>query len=110
MTQRKYSYKAATITTLLGVCSLPMAQAQDNDLMPQGTQSGSIIVSQQRTDSTPKPNHGQSMAQVETSFGQPLQKDEAVGEPPITRWRYAEFTVYFENNRVIHAVFHRKQS
>ena len=27
-----------------------------------------------------------------------------VGEPPISQWHYQDFVVYFEGNRVIHAV------
>ena len=70
-------------------------------------QSEPVRVSQQSSQSVPKPNHGLSMDQVETKFGQPLEKVAAVGEPPITRWRYQNFTVYFEHNKVIHAVSHR---
>lgn len=55
------------------------------------------------------PERGLSMAQVEAKFGAPLEKLETRGggaplQPPINRWRYAEFTVYFERSRVIHAV------
>jgi hypothetical protein len=32
-----------------------------------------------------------------------------VGDPPITRWVYDRFTVYFENDRVIHSVVHHDQ-
>ena len=31
----------------------------------------------------------------------------AVGEPPITRWEYRNMIVYFEYDRVIHAVMKR---
>jgi hypothetical protein len=30
-----------------------------------------------------------------------------VGAPPITRWDYADFSVFFEHNLVIHAVARR---
>lgn len=53
------------------------------------------------------PSNGQSMHTIEQNFGQPIERAPAVGEPPITRWRYAEFTVYFEHDKVIHAVIHR---
>ena len=54
-----------------------------------------------------RPTNGMTMAQVEARFGPPQKKDPAVGQPPITRWVYAKFTVYFEKNLVIHAVVHR---
>ena len=50
------------------------------------------------------PARGLSMAQVERDFGVPKQKLAPVGEPPITRWIYDDYTVYFEYNYVIHAV------
>lgn len=64
-----------------------------------------VPVSQQG-DAVETPRTGQSMQQTESHFGQPIEKIAAIGEPPITRWRYSQFTVYFEHNKVIHAVIH----
>ncbi len=50
------------------------------------------------------PTRGVSMAQVEQGFGAPSQRLPAVGQPPITRWVYPTFVVYFERSYVIHAV------
>ena len=47
------------------------------------------------------------MANVEKAYGQPAERHDAVGQPPITRWDYPTFSVYFENDRVIHAVAKR---
>ena len=44
------------------------------------------------------------MTAVESTYGEPAQKHAAVGQPPITRWDYPSFSVYFERDRVIHAV------
>jgi hypothetical protein len=44
------------------------------------------------------------MAQVEQRFGAPSDRLAAVGQPPITRWVYPSFVVFFESNVVIHAV------
>ena len=54
-----------------------------------------------------RPHNGQSMGQVEVQFGQPVKKSAPVGEPPITRWQYPDFTVVFEHDRVLHSVVHR---
>jgi len=70
-------------------------------------QDGAVSVSQQSQQVVQKPRNGQSMEQVTETFGEPVERAAAVGEPPITRWRYGQFTVYFEHNRVIHAVAHR---
>ena len=56
-----------------------------------------------------RPTRGMSMQTVEQRFGQPEQKVAAVGEPPITRWIYPEFSVFFEHNLVIHSVVPREQ-
>lgn len=61
---------------------------------------------------TTLPRRGLLMSQVETQYGAPTQKMPAVGggsplRPPITRWIYPEFTVYFENNHVVNAVVNR---
>ncbi|VAW97029.1 hypothetical protein MNBD_GAMMA21-816 [hydrothermal vent metagenome] len=50
------------------------------------------------------PGKGMSKDSVEERFGSPAEKIEAVGEPPISRWLYGSFTVYFEYDHVIHAV------
>ena len=54
-----------------------------------------------------RPRSGMSMNQVSNQFGAPGQKVSAVGEPPISRWVYDHYTVYFEQDRVIHSVLHR---
>ncbi len=51
-----------------------------------------------------KPKRGMSKASVEAEFGQPASTRAAVGDPPITRWDYPGFAVFFEYDRVIHAV------
>jgi len=50
------------------------------------------------------PRRGTSMAQVEARFGAPAERYAAVGQPPITRWVYPTFVVYFEYQHVIHTV------
>jgi len=37
-------------------------------------------------------------------FGDPEEMTSAVGEPPISQWRYDDYVVYFEGNWVIQAV------
>lgn len=52
------------------------------------------------------PARGASMAKVEERFGAPKARHAAVGQPPITRWDYENFSVYFEYQHVVHAVAH----
>jgi hypothetical protein len=50
------------------------------------------------------PARGMTMDEVATKFGAPANKIPAVGKPPISRWEYPGFVVYFEANYVIHSV------
>ena len=47
---------------------------------------------------------GSTMVTVERKFGAPVTRHPTVGAPPITRWDYPAFSVFFERDRVIHAV------
>ena len=51
-----------------------------------------------------RPARGVTMTTVESRFGAPSNRVGAVGEPPISRWEYPGFVVYFEHEHVIHAV------
>jgi hypothetical protein len=66
-----------------------------------------VPAGQQGADqNVPRPKTGLSMDQVSSKFGEPNQKVAAVGAPPISRWIYNAYTVYFENDKVIHSVLH----
>ena len=54
-----------------------------------------------------RPGSGMKAAQVESRFGAPESKVAAVGDPPISRWVYPGYTVYFEGDSVITTVVHR---
>ena len=53
------------------------------------------------------PINGQSKATVETNFGAPVQKQTAVGDPPISSWKYDTYSVYFEYDLVLFTVLHK---
>ncbi|MGH8148927.1 MAG: hypothetical protein ACRETB_02970 [Steroidobacteraceae bacterium] len=54
--------------------------------------------------SIPRPQRGMNMAHVERQFGAPVTRHAAVGNPPITRWDYPDYSVFFERHTVIHTV------
>ena len=54
--------------------------------------------------SAKRPARGLSMEKVEATYGAPTNRVPAIGQPPITRWEYPGFVVFFENQLVIHAV------
>ena len=55
------------------------------------------------------PARGMSMEQVQARYGMPQDRMDPRGGqkrqwPTINRWRYANFIVYFEKNKVVDAV------
>ena len=78
-------------------------------LAPATTSADTLLVDSINQNSAaanalPRPNRGMTMDQVERDFGAPVNKLPAVGQPPITRWIYADHTVYFEHNLVLTSV------
>jgi hypothetical protein len=58
----------------------------------------------QSTHSIRQPTNGMTMQNVQHIFGAPSKKVPAVGDPPIARWVYPHFVVFFERNLVLHTV------
>lgn len=91
--------------TLLGlILSLPLAlPASADELLVDRVAAGAAVQSPQR---------GVTMDQVRQQFGAPVKEYPTVSvnggphRPPITRWDYNDFSVFFEKNRVIHSVAH----
>ena len=71
--------------------------------VPVGQQSAEI-------DRSGLPTNGMSKNEVYTTYGAALKEYPAVGEPPISRWKFESFTVYFEHEKVVHAVAHQTSS
>jgi hypothetical protein len=71
-----------------------------------------IVVNDQvqvRESQAAVPQRGLTMDDVEKHFGAPVNRHPTVGgssaqQPPITRWDYNGFSVFFEHERVIHSV------
>ena len=85
--------------TLIALMSAGAAFAQEGDRLNMGT--GSAF------EQAGKPTRGMTQERVRAEYGSPQSEEAAVGEPPISRWHYAGFVVYFEYDRVIHAVTKR---
>lgn len=89
-----------TVLAALGVaCGLAVAPS-----FAQNLQMAETPAAEARAE---LPTRGMSMAQVEARFGAPTERYAAVGQPPITRWVYPGFVVYFEYQHVVHAVASR---
>lgn len=56
------------------------------------------------------PDRGMSKAEVRAQFGEPTRTRPAVGQPPISRWDYDGFSVYFENDTTLHSVREKERA
>jgi hypothetical protein len=94
------NFKAFILTCLFAICSYPsIADVLLIDVIskePVNNPSGLL-----------RPTTGQTMDIVKVEFGEPDMIFPTIGEPPITRWKYAKFNVYFEHNHVIHSVVNK---
>lgn len=94
--------KALTLSLILAAGLLPQARASADTLLIERVETARGVA---------LPARGQTMAQVESRFGAPQRRHAAVAgpgdaahNPPITRWDYAGFSVYFEHSHVVNAV------
>ena len=94
--------------TLLACCALAAGGFVAGSIFAQTLQMGGTeAAAASAFDMTGRPSRGMTQASVESTFGAPQQTDDAVGDPPISKWHYKDFIVYFEYDRVIHAVTKR---
>lgn len=87
---------SAVILLALAMGLLSAVNAQNLDL--SGSDKSSTF------DQPGKPTRGMTQESVQANFGRPQSTIVAIGEPPISRWEYADFVVFFEYERVIHSV------
>jgi len=71
-------------------------------------QADVLTLKQNAALDVPRPTRGMTMSEVESQFGAPREKYPAVGQPPITRWDYDNFSVFFEHQHVLHSVAQHK--
>ena len=55
------------------------------------------------------PQKSTTMNQVRSQYGDPISESGPVGNPPITKWEYADFFVYFEHQHVITSVLKKSK-
>lgn len=92
------------ITALLSVAllALPLSASADTLLIERVQDESAVAL----------PARGLSMAEVEARHGAPADRMDPRGGqkrqwPTIHRWVYPQFTVYFEQDRVIDAVLNK---
>lgn len=88
----------AQLIRLCIVSSIVCLSAAQADVIKMPGEAPQIM-----SDST-SPVRGMTKSQVESKYGAPHSKQGPVGEPAIYRWDYARYSVFFENNYVLHSV------
>ena len=90
-----------SLTALLGLALASPALAEVI-VLPNGHTEAAKLPQQ--------PTRGMTMHQVRSRFGAPVKElpatPTAPNYPTITRWVYANYTVYFADKHVIHTVVH----
>ena len=77
--------------------------------LPGLASAETLLIERVQEETMALPARGMSMDQVQARFGAPADRlDPRGGQkrqwPTINRWRYPNFVVYFEKNKVIDAV------
>ncbi|MGH8353110.1 MAG: phosphodiesterase [Pseudomonas sp.] len=76
--------------------------------LPSLAETIAIPLGQQGAAEISLPARGAAQAAVLERFGLADEEHPAIGRPPIGRWDYREFSVYFESGRVIDSVRHHQ--
>jgi hypothetical protein len=90
-----------TLARLLVLVLATAGAAAEVIRIPLGAQ-GSALTAEQL------PARGTASSQVLQQLGEPTTRHPPSGEPPIARWDYADFSIYFENDRVLHCVLRHR--
>lgn len=98
MNNKRNLITAVALTSLMSVGMASSLHAEQLKI-PVGSQADRSQVS--------LPATGMTQTSVRNRWGAPQDIKGPVGEPPITQWHYPEFVVYFEHDRVLHAVIKR---
>lgn len=101
------------VTILLLLCPLTVAAEWRYDGQPTAGDAAMQDVAMAQESSAAgsagpapadAPRAAMTMSEVLASRGEPERVFNPVGDPPITRWQFPEYVVYFENDRVITSV------
>lgn len=93
MTRKVLALIFAVFATFMVSGSLPA----DVLLIEEVRQAGNMDV----------PVNGMTKTDVRGRYGEPAKVHAPVGDPPITRWDYGQWSVYFEYDTVLFAVLHK---
>ena len=99
-------YKSTFTFIILLACSLAQSEDQQ-DFITTSEPMMIPLIEKEMTANFALPVRGDNKSTVEGEFGPPFNIHKAKGNPPISRWDYEQFSVYFESGMVIHSVLKR---
>ena len=78
-------------------------------LLPAPNLSADVLLIEEvrQSERMQLPVNGMKQSEVKNRFGEPANSDPSVGDPPITRWDYDGWSVYFEYDLVLFTVLHK---
>lgn len=93
---------ALVVTTLIGaLLGLVPVRSANADVL--------LIEEVRQSERMQLPVNGMNKADVRGRYGEPVNSQAPVGDPPITRWDYDGWSVYFEYDLVLFTVLHKGQ-
>lgn len=95
----------------LGLSAVCVTAFADELTMPQPAEATPAEAVSAPQAALTVPARGITMKAVVKQFGEPKVRHKPAGggrkhQPPITRWDYADFSVFFEHSRVVDTVVH----
>jgi hypothetical protein len=80
-------------------------------VIPNGQAEADVLLIEEvrQSERMTLPANGMNKDGVRSQFGAPQQTNSPVGDPPITRWDYDGWSVYFEYDLVLFTVLHKGQ-
>jgi outer membrane protein assembly factor BamE (lipoprotein component of BamABCDE complex) len=95
-----------SLSVIVGFTALCFSASGMGDVLLLDKISNSPVNSE---EGVPRPTGGMTMDQVRNRFGEPAVAHPWIGDPPITRWDYPEYSVFFEYQHVLTSVLHADQ-
>ena len=100
--------KPSFVLTLVSIVTIALAGLCSTLIASNSLAETIALPHKDSSRSAPRPTRGTTKAEVQARFGDPLSKDGPRGNPSIYFWEYPDYTVYFEDDIVIHAVSKEK--
>jgi hypothetical protein len=101
MTAKRSIVLGGVVALYMGVGFIfaPGTYAADDNSLENQVDDSAMVESQRGF-----PSRGLSSKSVISAFGEPLSRSGPVGNPPISKWSYEGFSVFFEDDLVITTV------